>query len=165
MILAAVVYFFVVLPYTKARERFFPSPEAGTPEDITLLAEIRDLLAARARSDRPRARLSRGAGGTCARSHASPGPRRTYARADSSGSCSSFVVSGSTSPKTAASRLRRSHAVSSSAGLAGHAQRPAASASAWASSGLSPDGDPLGEPEGEVVGLSEGLSEPGARPR
>ena len=26
LILAAVVYFFVVLPYTKAKERFFPSP-------------------------------------------------------------------------------------------------------------------------------------------
>ncbi|MCW2792593.1 MAG: mscL [Nocardioides sp.] len=47
VILAAVVYFFVVLPYTKARERFFPSPAPGTPEDIVLLKEIRDLLAAR----------------------------------------------------------------------------------------------------------------------
>ena len=46
LILAAVVYFAVVLPYTKARERFFPSPEPGTPEDIELLQEIRDLLAA-----------------------------------------------------------------------------------------------------------------------
>jgi len=44
VILAAVVYFFVVLPYTKARERFFPSPPPGTPEDIELLREIRDLL-------------------------------------------------------------------------------------------------------------------------
>jgi large conductance mechanosensitive channel len=46
VLLAAVVYFFVVLPYTKAKERFFPSPEPGTPEDIKLLQEIRDLLAA-----------------------------------------------------------------------------------------------------------------------
>lgn len=46
VILAAVVYFAVVLPYTKARERFFPSPAPGTPEDIVLLKEIRDLLAA-----------------------------------------------------------------------------------------------------------------------
>jgi large conductance mechanosensitive channel len=46
LLLAAVVYFFVVVPYVKARERFFPSPAAGTPEDITLLTEIRDLLAA-----------------------------------------------------------------------------------------------------------------------
>jgi large conductance mechanosensitive channel len=46
VILAAVVYFFVVLPYVKAKERFFPSPPAGTPEDIVLLQEIRDLLAA-----------------------------------------------------------------------------------------------------------------------
>jgi large conductance mechanosensitive channel len=47
VILAAVVYFFVVVPYTKAKERFFPSPEPGTPEDVVLLQEIRDLLAAR----------------------------------------------------------------------------------------------------------------------
>jgi large conductance mechanosensitive channel len=45
-ILAAVVYFLVVLPYTKAKEKYFPSPEPGTPEDILLLQEIRDLLAA-----------------------------------------------------------------------------------------------------------------------
>ena len=46
VILAAVVYFFVVLPYTKAKERFFPSPPAGTPEDVELLRQIRDSLAA-----------------------------------------------------------------------------------------------------------------------
>ena len=46
VILAAVVYFAVVLPYTKAKERYFPSPEPGTPEDVKLLQEIRDLLAA-----------------------------------------------------------------------------------------------------------------------
>jgi large conductance mechanosensitive channel len=46
LVLAAVVYFFVVLPYTKAKERYFPSPEPGTPADIQLLTEIRDLLAA-----------------------------------------------------------------------------------------------------------------------
>ncbi|MBJ7357787.1 MscL family protein [Nocardioides sp.] len=46
VILAAVVYFAVVLPYTKARERFFPSPAPGTPEDIELLRQIRDLLQA-----------------------------------------------------------------------------------------------------------------------
>lgn len=45
MILAGVVYFFVVLPYTTAKERYFPSPEPGTPEDITLLKDIRDILA------------------------------------------------------------------------------------------------------------------------
>ena len=48
VILAAVVYFFVVMPYTKAKERFFPTPEPeGTPEDIALLTEIRDALQAR----------------------------------------------------------------------------------------------------------------------
>jgi len=50
VILAAVVYFFVVTPYTKAKEKFFPSPvdePVGTPEDIALLTEIRDALVAR----------------------------------------------------------------------------------------------------------------------
>lgn len=45
VILAAVVYFLVVTPYIKAKEKFFPSPAPGTPEDIVLLKEIRDLLA------------------------------------------------------------------------------------------------------------------------
>jgi large conductance mechanosensitive channel len=47
VVIAAVVYFFVVKPYTAAKERYFPSPEPGTPEDVKLLQEIRDLLAAR----------------------------------------------------------------------------------------------------------------------
>ena len=47
LILAAVVYFFVVLPYTKAKERYFPSEDKGTPADVALLEEIRDLLKAR----------------------------------------------------------------------------------------------------------------------
>jgi large conductance mechanosensitive channel len=46
LVLAAVVYFFVVLPYTKVKERYFPSAPPGTPEDIKLLQEIRDLIAA-----------------------------------------------------------------------------------------------------------------------
>ena len=46
VLLGAVVYFAVVLPYTTAREKFFPSPAPGTPEDIVLLQEIRDLLKA-----------------------------------------------------------------------------------------------------------------------
>lgn len=50
-ILAAVVYFCIVLPYTKVKERYFPSAAPGTPQDIVLLQEIRDLLAAR--TDRP----------------------------------------------------------------------------------------------------------------
>ncbi|MDF9715030.1 MscL family protein [Nocardioides sp. ChNu-153] len=51
LIVSAVVYFGVVLPYTKAKERFFPDPEGepGTPEDVALLTEIRDLLASQAR--------------------------------------------------------------------------------------------------------------------
>jgi len=47
LILSAVVYFLVVLPYTKAKERFFPKEEEGKPADIALLEEIRDLLATR----------------------------------------------------------------------------------------------------------------------
>ena len=46
VILAAVVYFFVVVPYTKAKEKFFPVEAAG-PTEVELLAEIRDALANR----------------------------------------------------------------------------------------------------------------------
>jgi large conductance mechanosensitive channel len=46
LVIAAVVYFLIVKPYTVAKERWFPSPEPGTPDDIKLLQEIRDLLAA-----------------------------------------------------------------------------------------------------------------------
>lgn len=46
LIIAAVVYFLIVLPYTKAQSHFFPSEEPGTPEDVQLLEEIRDLLLA-----------------------------------------------------------------------------------------------------------------------
>ena len=45
LILAADVYFLIVMPYTRAKEKYFPSPAPGTPEDITLLSEIRDILA------------------------------------------------------------------------------------------------------------------------
>jgi large conductance mechanosensitive channel len=47
LIMAAVVYFFIVMPYTKAKERFFPAEEPGTPADVALLEEIRDLLRTR----------------------------------------------------------------------------------------------------------------------
>lgn len=47
LVLAAVVYFAVVVPYTRVKERYFPSAPPGTPEDIKLLQEIRDLLAQR----------------------------------------------------------------------------------------------------------------------
>ena len=46
-VIAAVVYFAIVLPYTKAQEKYFPKEEPGTPEDVALLQEIRDLLAQR----------------------------------------------------------------------------------------------------------------------
>jgi large conductance mechanosensitive channel len=45
LILAGVVYFAIVVPYTKAKERFFPAEASGTPADIAVLEEIRDLLA------------------------------------------------------------------------------------------------------------------------
>ncbi len=44
--MAAVVYFLVVVPYTAAKERLFPAEEEGTPSDVALLEEIRDLLRA-----------------------------------------------------------------------------------------------------------------------
>jgi large conductance mechanosensitive channel len=47
VIIAAVVYFFIVVPYTKAKERYFPGEEPGEPADVAMLREIRDLLAAR----------------------------------------------------------------------------------------------------------------------
>jgi large conductance mechanosensitive channel len=46
LIMAAVVYFFVVVPYTKAKEKFFPA-EASGPSEVDLLTEIRDSLANR----------------------------------------------------------------------------------------------------------------------
>jgi large conductance mechanosensitive channel len=45
ILLAAVVYFFIVVPYTAAKERYFPTAEPGEPADVALLTEIRDLLA------------------------------------------------------------------------------------------------------------------------
>jgi len=47
VITAAAVYFFVVTPYNKAKERFFPTEPEGTPTDIALLTEIRDALQSR----------------------------------------------------------------------------------------------------------------------
>ncbi len=45
LIMAAVVYFLIVKPYTVAKERFFPTEQPGEPADVALLTEIRDLLA------------------------------------------------------------------------------------------------------------------------
>lgn len=47
LVIAAVVYFLIVVPYTKAKDRFFPAEESGTPADVALLTEIRDLLRTR----------------------------------------------------------------------------------------------------------------------
>lgn len=47
LVIAAIVYFLIVKPYAVAKERYFPSEEEGTPADVALLEEIRDLLARR----------------------------------------------------------------------------------------------------------------------
>jgi len=47
LIMAAVVYFFIIVPYTKTKDRFFPAAEEGTPADVAVLEEIRDLLKTR----------------------------------------------------------------------------------------------------------------------
>ncbi len=44
--------------YTKAKERYFPSEDPGTPADVAVLEEIRDLLATRGGLSQPR--LARG---------------------------------------------------------------------------------------------------------
>ncbi len=49
VILAAVIYFLVVTPYTKAKERFFPDAPAGPTETELLLTQIRDTLQGQAR--------------------------------------------------------------------------------------------------------------------
>ena len=40
-------------PYTRVKERYFPSAPPGTPEDIQLLQEIRDLIAAQSGTTPP----------------------------------------------------------------------------------------------------------------
>ncbi|HZP14717.1 MAG TPA: MscL family protein [Nocardioides sp.] len=48
VIIAAVVYFFVVVPYTKAKDKFFPTPPSVEGETVeSLLGEIRDSLKSR----------------------------------------------------------------------------------------------------------------------
>ena len=44
IILSAVVYFVIVAPYMKAKEKYFPEETEGAPADVALLEEIRDLL-------------------------------------------------------------------------------------------------------------------------
>lgn len=47
LVLAVVVYFVIVKPYTVAKDALYPAEDSGTPADVALLEEIRDLLAAR----------------------------------------------------------------------------------------------------------------------
>ncbi len=45
IVIAAVVYFAVVVPYTKAKDRFFPTPPEAEGQTVEgLLVEIRDAL-------------------------------------------------------------------------------------------------------------------------
>lgn len=47
IIMAAVVYFFIVVPYAKLKDRFFPVPEptpSGDSPEVAVLKEIRDSL-------------------------------------------------------------------------------------------------------------------------
>ncbi|MFE6649427.1 MscL family protein [Nocardioides sp. NPDC057772] len=46
LIMAAVVYFMIVKPYTAAKERFFPDPDPGETE-IDILKQIRDSISVR----------------------------------------------------------------------------------------------------------------------
>ncbi|MEI7055778.1 MscL family protein [Nocardioides sp. CCNWLW239] len=46
LIMAAVVYFMIVKPYTAAKERYFPDPDPGETE-VDILKQIRDSLNAR----------------------------------------------------------------------------------------------------------------------
>jgi large conductance mechanosensitive channel len=47
IVLAAVVYFFVVRPYEFAKERYGAAQQETPPADVALLTEIRDLLVRR----------------------------------------------------------------------------------------------------------------------
>lgn len=45
VLLAAVVYFVIVVPYTRLKDRFFPAPAPGDSAEVAVLKEIRDSLA------------------------------------------------------------------------------------------------------------------------
>ena len=47
IIIAAVVYYAIVVPYTRAKDRYFPAEAAGEAEELAVLKEIRDSLANR----------------------------------------------------------------------------------------------------------------------
>ena len=47
LLVAAAVYFVIVMPYNKIRDRFKTDEEEATAEEITLLREIRDALTSR----------------------------------------------------------------------------------------------------------------------
>lgn len=47
VVIAAVVYYAIVVPYTKAKARYFPDPEETEAEELVVLKQIRDSLVAR----------------------------------------------------------------------------------------------------------------------
>lgn len=53
VIIAAVVYFLIVMPYTKPKAQYFPDEAEGAPTDVALLQEIRDLPATGSATPRP----------------------------------------------------------------------------------------------------------------
>ena len=114
LIIAAVVYFFVVMPYTKAKEKFFPQRRARRHSRGRRAAHRDPRRAAwrggrrHQHAGRPRLTDQRypWCGGTLLRSHSSAASLE--GSCGLSGSRSSRVDSGSTSPNTSARRRRRS---------------------------------------------------------
>lgn len=47
ILISAVVYFGIVVPYTAAKARYFPEPDAVDTEELAVLKQIRDSLANR----------------------------------------------------------------------------------------------------------------------
>jgi large conductance mechanosensitive channel len=47
IVIAAVVYYVIVVPYTTAKARYFPDPEETEAEELSVLKQIRDSLANR----------------------------------------------------------------------------------------------------------------------
>ena len=149
------------MPYTRAQEKFFPKEEPGTPDDIALLEEIRDLLAGRSTggpaggSPRRRARPSR-LDGRCATSqavvggHLRPQPRvvgravTSYVVVPVVGRRLRQHVAEDLGEPGAAARPVPGRLLLGSLRRSGHAQSPFCSASACASAdgGLSPPPEP-----------------------
>ena len=146
-----------------AKEQFFPSPAPGTPEDVTSSRRSATSCVPVGPPDRRASPAQPWWGGTCARSHVSPGSppavRRRTPRGPARPSWSRQHVAEDGGQPPAALPVGLVPC-----GPVGHAQRPAASASACASSELSPDGEPPGEPEASRT-APEACRSRAARPR